>query len=497
MLLIEQNLGVAIDVADRDRRDGQRPHRARDVGAPSSRPTATCSSGCSACAPAAPTRRRRRDRARRRGRGGAGRRSSRCGARTPTAASPLSDAGAAAACAASIAGTPVAPRRRWPTSHVARPTSSAASQRRSPAAVVERPAPPHEAARAPAHGVRVPGRGSRPRARPTSPALSTPRAASSSSSRQCLEKLGLRVVTVDLSTSGKPSTANVHPREVARHHPRRRARGLHRRPRQRRSPAMAIAFEHFVRDAPRPRRPDRPPAARAAPTLATPAMRALPVGVPKVMVSTVASGDTRPYVGPSDICMMYSVTDVPGINRISEQRARERRPRARRHDRPRPPAPSADDQAGARPDDVRRDDAVRAGGDEAARGRLRLPRLPRHRHRRPVDGEARRLGPAGRRDRRHDDRGRRRDRRRRAVGRARTGFDVIRAARAALRRLVRRARHGQLRRAGHGARAVSRPQPLSPQPERDADAHDRRRVRGDRRLDRRASSTRWTARCAS
>ena len=47
-------------------------------------------------------------------------------------------------------------------------------------------------------------------------------------------------------------------------------------------------------------------------------MRALPVGVPKVMVSTMASGDTRPYVGPSDICMMYSVTDVQGINRISE-----------------------------------------------------------------------------------------------------------------------------------------------------------------------------------
>jgi uncharacterized protein (UPF0261 family) len=37
------------------------------------------------------------------------------------------------------------------------------------------------------------------------------------------------------------------------------------------------------------------------------------------MVSTVASGDVKPYVGPSDICMMYSVTDVSGINRISEQ----------------------------------------------------------------------------------------------------------------------------------------------------------------------------------
>jgi uncharacterized protein (UPF0261 family) len=48
-------------------------------------------------------------------------------------------------------------------------------------------------------------------------------------------------------------------------------------------------------------------------------MRALPIGLPKVMVSTMASGDTRPYVGPSDICMMYSVTDVQGINRISEK----------------------------------------------------------------------------------------------------------------------------------------------------------------------------------
>ncbi len=53
--------------------------------------------------------------------------------------------------------------------------------------------------------------------------------------------------------------------------------------------------------------------------LATAAMRRLPIGVPKVMVSTVASGDVKPYVGPADICMMYAVTDVSGINRISER----------------------------------------------------------------------------------------------------------------------------------------------------------------------------------
>ncbi len=51
--------------------------------------------------------------------------------------------------------------------------------------------------------------------------------------------------------------------------------------------------------------------------IATAAMRALPVGVPKVMVSTVAAGDVGPYVGTKDITMMHSVVDVAGINSIS------------------------------------------------------------------------------------------------------------------------------------------------------------------------------------
>jgi uncharacterized protein (UPF0261 family) len=54
-------------------------------------------------------------------------------------------------------------------------------------------------------------------------------------------------------------------------------------------------------------------------SLATEAMRALPVGVPKLMVSTMASGDTRPYVGAVDVTMMYSVVDIAGINPISER----------------------------------------------------------------------------------------------------------------------------------------------------------------------------------
>jgi uncharacterized protein (UPF0261 family) len=51
--------------------------------------------------------------------------------------------------------------------------------------------------------------------------------------------------------------------------------------------------------------------------IATSAMRALPVGVPKLMVSTVAAGDTRDYIGAGDVTLMASVTDVAGINSIS------------------------------------------------------------------------------------------------------------------------------------------------------------------------------------
>jgi len=54
-------------------------------------------------------------------------------------------------------------------------------------------------------------------------------------------------------------------------------------------------------------------------SLVTQAMRELPIGVPKLMVSTVASGDTRPYVGAVDVTMMYSVVDISGINRVSER----------------------------------------------------------------------------------------------------------------------------------------------------------------------------------
>lgn len=55
----------------------------------------------------------------------------------------------------------------------------------------------------------------------------------------------------------------------------------------------------------------------AGTTVAASALQALPIGVPKLLVSTVASGNTRPYIGVKDIMMMYSVVDIAGINQLS------------------------------------------------------------------------------------------------------------------------------------------------------------------------------------
>ena len=217
--------------------------------------------------------------------------------------------------------------------------------------------------------------------------------------------------------------------------------------------------------------------------LITPAMRALPVGMPKVMVSTVASGNVAPYVGPR-----RHLHDVLGHRRRRDQPdlapgAGQRRPRARRHAGA-PGAGGGGRQAGARAHHVRRDHALRRAGRERARGRLRLPRVPRHRHRRPVDGEAGRFRADRGRDRRHHDRGLRPADGRR-VQRRRGPARRDRAHGRPLRRLLRRARHGQLRRARHRAGALPGAQSLRPQPAGHADAHHARGEPPDRRLDRR------------
>lgn len=123
------------------------------------------------------------------------------------------------------------------------------------------------------------------------------------------------VKTVDLSTSGRPSSADVPPHHVAAFHPGG-AGAVMTGDRGSAIAAMAVAFETWTAAA-RGIRGMISAAGSGGTALVTPAMQKLPIGVPKLMISTVASGDVSRYVGPADIMMMYSVTDVQGINRIS------------------------------------------------------------------------------------------------------------------------------------------------------------------------------------
>ncbi len=162
--------------------------------------------------------------------------------------------------------------------------------------------------------------------------------------RDRLIALGVAVKTVDLSTSGKASSADVPPHVVAASH-RQGATGVFAGDRGKAVGAMAEAFETWL-----VRQPDIGGIIAAGGSggtaLATPAMQALPVGVPKIMISTVASGEVGRYVGAADIMMMYSVTDVQGLNRISRtvlangasalagMLAERRKPEPQRDDKP-------------------------------------------------------------------------------------------------------------------------------------------------------------------
>lgn len=135
--------------------------------------------------------------------------------------------------------------------------------------------------------------------------------------RNCLKSVGIPVKTVDLSTSGKPSRCDVTPMQVAAMHPQGTS-AVFTNDRGQSVTAMAEAFARWI--------------ARetgiggvisaggsGGTSLATAGMRALPVGIPKIMISTVASGDTSPFVGSTDINMFHSVADVQGLNQITER----------------------------------------------------------------------------------------------------------------------------------------------------------------------------------
>ncbi len=137
--------------------------------------------------------------------------------------------------------------------------------------------------------------------------------------RQTIANLGLPTVTVDLSTSNLPANpaADICAAEVAGYHPEG-AKAVFCPNRSQAITAMAIAFEHFLRT-----RNDIAAllglGGSGGTAIITPAMQQLPVGLPKLMVSSMAAGDVSAYVGSSDITMLYSVTDIAGLNRISRR----------------------------------------------------------------------------------------------------------------------------------------------------------------------------------
>jgi uncharacterized protein (UPF0261 family)/ABC-type branched-subunit amino acid transport system ATPase component len=133
--------------------------------------------------------------------------------------------------------------------------------------------------------------------------------------RDLIRAEGVRARLVDISTSGRSAGGDVTPQEIALAHPRGSA-GIASGDRGMAVAAMTEAFKAWL-----PRQQGIfgviSAGGSGATAMVTPAMQALPIGLPKLMISTMASGDVRAYVGAADIAMMHAVTDVQGLNRVS------------------------------------------------------------------------------------------------------------------------------------------------------------------------------------
>ncbi|WP_421696367.1 Tm-1-like ATP-binding domain-containing protein [Aestuariivirga sp.] len=131
-----------------------------------------------------------------------------------------------------------------------------------------------------------------------------------------VQAAGAPALLVDISTASSTAAADVTPEMVARHHPRGADAVLGHADRGRAVTAMAEALTQFLLS-----RDDIGAVLGLGgggnTSMVTQAMRALPIGVPKLMVSTMASGHVAPYVGPTDIMMMHAVADVAGLNAIT------------------------------------------------------------------------------------------------------------------------------------------------------------------------------------
>jgi uncharacterized protein (UPF0261 family) len=136
--------------------------------------------------------------------------------------------------------------------------------------------------------------------------------------KDCVIAAGADAVLVDVGTRAGKAVADVSAEEVAACHPSGAGAVLGNADRGAAITAMSEALTRYLLS-----RDDIGAVlglgGSGNTALVTAAMRALPVGVPKLMVSTVASGNVANYVGPNDIAMMYSVVDVAGLNAISRQ----------------------------------------------------------------------------------------------------------------------------------------------------------------------------------
>lgn len=131
-----------------------------------------------------------------------------------------------------------------------------------------------------------------------------------------VEAAGADVRTVDISTTPSKAKVDIAADMVAGYHPRGQAAVLGLTDRGAAVSAMAEALAHFVVDC-KNIGAVLGLGGSGNTAIVTTAMRALPIGLPKIMVSTLASGNVAPFVGPSDIMMMHAVADVAGLNDIT------------------------------------------------------------------------------------------------------------------------------------------------------------------------------------
>lgn len=140
--------------------------------------------------------------------------------------------------------------------------------------------------------------------------------------RQQIEIAGDKAWVIDVGVVGQPATrADVSREEVAAAGGRSLAELLEKPDREVAAPVMAAGATQIVCEL-----IDQGQAhgivsmgGTQGTTLATKVMRALPYGVPKVMVSTMASGNVGPWVDIKDITMMFSVTDILGLNPVTRK----------------------------------------------------------------------------------------------------------------------------------------------------------------------------------